>query len=67
MTISSKSHQGRNRKDRGKIERKLSEVNTRAVSREQNKWIGKFKMAEGNVISIHMRNFYLQQTAKRPQ
>ena len=53
--------------DRGKIEWKSSEVNTRAVSREQNKWIGKFKMAEGNVISIHMRNFYLQQTAKRPQ
>ena len=35
-------------RDRGK----LSEVNTRAVSRGQNELIGKFKMAEGDVISI---------------
>ena len=38
--------------DRGKIEWKSTEVNTRAVSREQNKLIGKFKMAAGDVISI---------------
>jgi hypothetical protein len=38
--------------DGGKIEWKLSEVNTRAASRGQNKLIGEFKMAEGNVISI---------------
>jgi hypothetical protein len=38
--------------DRGKIKWKLSEVNTRAVSRGQNKLIGKFKMAAGDVISI---------------
>ena len=30
----------------------LSKVNTRAVSREQNKLIGKFKMAAGDVIRI---------------
>jgi hypothetical protein len=35
-----------------KIEWKLSEVNTRAVSRRQNELIGKFKMAAGDVISI---------------
>ena len=34
---------------------KLSEVNTRAVFREQNKLIGKFKMAAGDVISIRGR------------
>ena len=38
--------------DRGKIKWKLSEVNTRAVSRGQSKLIGKFKMAAGDVISI---------------
>ena len=31
--------------DRGKIKWKLSEVNTRTVSRGQNEFIGKFKMA----------------------
>ena len=36
----------------GKIKWKLSEVNTRAVSRGQNELIGEFKMAAGNVISI---------------
>ena len=34
----------------GNIEWKLSEVNTRAVSRGQNKLIGKVKMATGDVI-----------------
>ena len=38
--------------DGGKIKYKLSEVNTRAVSRGQNKLIGKFKMVVGDVISI---------------
>ena len=36
--------------DGGKF--KLSEVDTRAVSRGQNKLIDKFKMAAGDVISI---------------
>ena len=36
----------------GKIEWKLSEVNTRAVSRGQNELIGEFKMAVGDMISI---------------
>ena len=31
--------------DGGKFKRKLSEVNTRAGSRRQNKLVGKFKMA----------------------
>ena len=36
--------------DGRKIEWKLSDVNTRAVSRGQNKLIGKFKMAAGDVM-----------------
>ena len=40
------------RKTRGKIERILSEVNTRAVSRGQNELIGKLKMVAGDVISV---------------
>ena len=43
---------GRRGGDGGKIKWKLSEVNTRTVSRGQNELIGKFKMAVGNVISI---------------
>ena len=38
--------------DGGKFKRKLSEVNTRAVSRGQNKLVGKFKMAAGDMVSI---------------
>jgi hypothetical protein len=38
--------------DGGKFKRKLSEVNTRAVSRGQNKLVGKFKMAVGDMVSI---------------
>ena len=38
--------------DGGKIKWKLSEVSTGAVSRGQNKLIGKFKMAAGEVINI---------------
>ena len=37
--------------DGGKIKWKLSDVNTRAVFRGQDKLIGKFKMAAGDVIS----------------
>ena len=36
----------------GKIEWKLSEINTRTVSRGQNEMIGELKMAAGDVISI---------------
>jgi hypothetical protein len=49
---------GRNRKKgwvermEGKLKRKLSEVNTRAVSRGLNEWIGMFKMVVGDVINI---------------
>jgi hypothetical protein len=46
---------GRSGEDGGKIEWELSEVNTRAVSREQNELMGKFKMAAGVVISIRGR------------
>ena len=38
--------------DGGKIEWKLCEVNTKAVSRGQNKLIGEFKTAVADVISI---------------
>ena len=40
------------RKDGGKIEWKLSELNTSAVSRGQNELIGEFKLAAGDVIII---------------
>ena len=39
----------------GRIEWKLSEVSTRAVSRVQNKLIGEFKMAVSDVISVSIR------------
>ena len=39
-------------RSRGKINWKSSEVNTRAVSRGQNKLIREFMMAAGDVISI---------------
>ena len=42
-------------RDGGKFKRKLSEVNTRAVSRGQNELISKFKMAAGDVIGIRGR------------
>jgi hypothetical protein len=38
--------------DGGKIKWKLSEVNTRAVSRRQNELIGRFKMVAGDLINI---------------
>jgi hypothetical protein len=56
MTVSDKCHQGgcdTGRGVGGKIEKKSSEVNTRAVSREQqNKLIGEFKMVAGDLINI---------------
>ena len=38
--------------DGEKFKRKLSEVNTRVVSRGQNELVGKFKMAVGDKVSI---------------
>jgi hypothetical protein len=38
--------------DGRKFKRRLSEVNTTAVSRGQNELIGKFKMAAGDMVSI---------------
>jgi hypothetical protein len=62
VTVSNKSHrgmeqeEGRNGGDGEKIEWKLSEVNTRAVSIRQNELLGEFKMAAGNVINIRQLN-----------
>ena len=53
--------------DGGKIKWKLSEVNTRAVSRGQNELMGKFKMAAGEMISIRrqvMEYTYIPTTMK---
>ena len=47
-----RQERGRSGGDRGKIKWKLSEVNTRAVSRGQNNLIGEFKMTEGDVMTI---------------
>ena len=58
ITISTKSHQemeqeeARSGSDGGKIEFKLSEVNTRTMSWGQNELIREFKMAAGDLISI---------------
>ena len=38
--------------DGGKFKRKLTEVDTRAVSRGENDLVGKFKMAAGDMLSI---------------
>ena len=38
--------------DGGKFKRKLPEVDTRAVSRRQNKLVGKFKMAAGERLVL---------------
>ena len=38
--------------DGGKFNRKLSEVNTSAVSRGQNELVSKFKMAVDDMVSI---------------
>ena len=47
-----KQEQGRNGGDGEKIESKLSEINTRGLSRGQNELIGQFKMAAGYGISV---------------
>ena len=49
--VSTRPEEGRSRGVGGKTEWKLSEVNTRAVSEEENELIGKFNMAVGNVRS----------------
>ena len=36
----------------GKFKRKLSEVNTRPVTRRQNELVGKFKMVTADKVSI---------------
>jgi hypothetical protein len=54
--------------DGGKFKRKLSEANTRAVSRRQNKLVGKFKMAAGDKVSIRgqvMEYMYIPTGIKR--
>ena len=62
MIVSSKSHQRKKQeecglRDGGKIERKLSEFNTKAVFRGQNEPRGKFNMAVGDVISLFLLLF----------
>ena len=54
--------------DRGKIEWKLPEVNTRAVSRRQNLLTGEFKVVARGVISIGgliMKYTYIPTVIKR--
>ena len=41
--------------DGGKFKRKLSEVNTRPVSRRQNELVGKLKRAAGDKVSFRGR------------
>jgi hypothetical protein len=63
MTVLSKNHQGKEQKEGrsggngGKTEWKLSESNTRSVSRGKNKLIGKFKMVQilglGYEVHVH--------------
>ena len=48
----------------GKIEWKLSEVNTRTVSRGQNKLIGKFKMVAGDAPGMLWNIRTFQQKSK---
>ena len=53
---------------RAKFKRKLSEVNTRAVSRGQNKLVGKFNMVAGDMVSIRgqvMEYMYIPTGIKR--
>ena len=50
--MSARQEDGRGGEDKGKIKWKLSDVNTRVVSRGLNTLIGEFKMAGDNVISI---------------
>ena len=55
----------RNGGNRGKIEWKLSEVNTGAVSRDKNELVGKFKMPMGDVISKVMKYTHIPTGIKR--
>ena len=48
--------------DRRKFNRKLSEINTRAVSRRQNELEGKFKMAAGDKVMLVRINLPLFST-----
>ena len=50
--IDARQEERRSGEDGGKIELKLSEDNTRAVSRGDDKLIGEFKMVAGDVVSI---------------
>ena len=56
MSVYERCHQGVLRQEAGNgggiIKWRLSEVNTRTVSRGQDKLVGKFKMAAGDVISM---------------
>ena len=48
----------------GKFKRKLSEVNTRAVSRRQNELVGKFKIvADGKSFSLSFPLFSVIRTS----
>ena len=62
-------HQGVARgMDGGKFKRRLSEVNARTVSRGQNELVCKFKMAEGDMVSIRgqvMEYMYIPTGIKR--
>ena len=54
--------------DGGKFKRKLSEVNTTAVSRGQNELVGNFKIAVGDMVSIRgqvMEYMYIPTGIKR--
>ena len=52
IRMGARQEEGRDGGDGGEIEWKLSEVNTRAVSRGQKELIGEFKMTARDVISI---------------
>ena len=60
MKFQVRATRDRNRKkgEGGNVEWKLSEVNTKAVSRGENELIGVFKMAAVNVISISTWFFF---------
>ena len=51
--------------DGGKFTGKLSEVNARAVSRRQNKMVGEFQMAAGDIRGQVMEYTYIPTRIKR--
>ena len=54
--------------DGRKFKRRLSEINTRAVSRGQNELVCKFKMVAGDMVSIRgqvMEYMYIPTGIKR--